>query len=123
MNLTKNHLLTKEIAEKIPMLYSTQHIECDERTIHVKFFNPAGNWTWYAAEACAYMNDGKDLTLKDAWDKQDQISEVYFFGCVDGFVKEWGEFTLSELLSVPLPLGLHIERDYYFSPKQFKLIE
>tara|TARA_R100001530_G_scaffold6526_2_gene7603 strand:- start:2 stop:271 length:270 start_codon:yes stop_codon:yes gene_type:complete len=61
----------------------------------VKFFTPDSSWTWYASEF-----DGKDT----------------FFGLVDGFEKELGYFSLSELESVRGKLGLPIERDRYFRP-------
>ena len=60
---------------------------------------PDSNWTWYVTEF-----DGKDT----------------FFGLVDGFEKELGYFSLSELESVKGPLGLKIERDVYFKPMKLK---
>lgn len=68
----------------------------------VKFFTPDSNWTWYATEF-----DGDDL----------------FFGLVDGFEKEIGYFRLSELKSVKGALGLPIERDMFFKPKNTKRID
>ena len=83
-------LLTKKLKEKLPALYANEN-EADPKAI-VKFFTPFSNWTWYATEF-----DGKDT----------------FFGLVDGFDKELGYFSLSELES----LGAKVERDRYFSPK------
>ncbi len=37
-----------------------------------------------------------------------------FFGLVDGFERELGYFSLSELESVHGPYGVGIERDLYF---------
>lgn len=91
-------LLTKEILEKLPKLYSQEEKGLDAVAI-VKFFTPDSNWTWYATEF-----DGDDL----------------FFGLVDGFEKEIGYFRLSELQSVKGALGLPIERDMYFKPKTLK---
>lgn len=91
-------LLTKEILEKLPKLY-TQEEKGLEAVAIVKFFTPDSNWTWYATEF-----DGDDL----------------FFGLVDGFEKEIGYFRLSELQSVKGALGLPIERDMYFKPKTLK---
>lgn len=82
-------LLTQEIRKKLPALGE------GDGTAHVKFFTPDSNWTWYATEF-----DGEDT----------------FFGLVDGFEKEIGYFSLSELQSVTGPLGLPIERDLYFQP-------
>ena len=91
-------LLTKEILEKLPKLYSQEEKGLDAVAV-VKFFTPDSNWTWYATEF-----DGDDL----------------FFGLVDGFEKELGYFRLSELQSVKGALGLPIERDMYFKPKTIK---
>ena len=63
----------------------------------VKFFNPCGAATWLATELDA---DGDTLFgLADLG-----------FGC-----PELGSFSLSEIASVRLPLGLRIERDLHFS--------
>jgi hypothetical protein len=91
-------LLTKEIQEKFKKLGS-QDGKGTEAVCVVKFFNPCGSWTWYATEF-----DGKDT----------------FFGLVDGFELEWGDFSLTELKSVRVPLGLGIERDLYFGNPKIK---
>lgn len=87
-------LLTKEIADKLPALYSQEDVT--DPIAQVKFFDPTGSWSWYATEF-----DGHDT----------------FFGFVDGFEKELGYFSLSELESLELPFGLTIERDKFFEPK------
>jgi len=91
-------LLTKEILEKLPKLYTQEEKGLDAVAI-VKFFTPDSNWTWYATEF-----DGDDL----------------FFGLVEGFEKEIGYFRLSELQSIKGALGLPIERDMYFKPKTLR---
>jgi len=91
-------LLTKEIIKKIPRLYEQEDKGLDA-IVHVKFFTTWSNWTWYATEF-----DGEDI----------------FFGLVDGFEKEFGYFSLSELESINGPLGLKIERDLYFKPTKVK---
>ena len=87
-------LLTEEIRKKIPPLYSQENVK--DPIVHVKFFTPWTNWTWYATEF-----DGKDL----------------FFGWVVGLEKELGYFSLSEMESIRGPGGIGIERDMYFVPK------
>ncbi|WP_077148919.1 DUF2958 domain-containing protein, partial [Sphingopyxis sp. KK2] len=63
----------------------------------VKFFNPVGAATWLATEL---DEDGDTLFgLADLG-----------FGC-----PELGSFSLHEIASVRLPLGLGIERDEHFS--------
>jgi len=88
-------LLTEEIKQKLRKIQPT---EGDD--FICKFFNPCGSWTWYVME-------GEELENGD-W---------LFFGFVDGDFPEYGSFLLSELVSVTLPLGLHIERDMYFDPQ------
>jgi hypothetical protein len=93
-------LLTKEIAAKLPPLYSTEKIE-DPLAI-VKFFSIASNWTWYATEG----QDTEDQGYK-------------FFGLVVGHEIELGYFLLGELMS-----HWSIERDLYFEPQPLsKIIE
>lgn len=87
-------LLTEEIRRSLPPLYSTEE-QGDSAIVRAKFFTPTSSWTWYAIEF-----DGDDL----------------FFGLVDGFEKEMGYFSLSELESVVGPYGLGIERDLHFKP-------
>jgi len=86
-------LLTKELLEKLPPLYSQENVA--DPMVWVKFFTPDGNWTWYGIEY-----DGKDI----------------FFGYVVGFEKELGYFSLKELESTRGKFGLPIERDKYFEP-------
>jgi hypothetical protein len=87
-------LLTPELRAQLPPLYS-QEVKGPEAIVHVKFFTPDSNWTWYATEF-----DGDDT----------------FFGFVQGFEEELGYFSLSELTSTQGPSGLPIERDLDFSP-------
>jgi hypothetical protein len=91
-------LINDEIKRVLPKLYGQENKGLDA-IAYVKLFTPDSNWTWYATEF-----DGKDL----------------FFGLVDGFEKELGYFSLSELQNVTGPLGLKIERDLYFKPSKLK---
>lgn len=91
-------LLTKELKEKLPVLYSQDGKNPEEVQVVAKFFHPFSNWTWYATEF-----DGEDT----------------FFGLVRGDVKELGYFSLAELEGVRV-MGLGIERDMYFGPHTLK---
>lgn len=87
-------LLTKANRNALPALYA-QEDAGDDAVIHVKFFTPDANATWYATEF-----DGDDL----------------FFGWCDlglGF-PEIGYFSLAELQSLRGGLGLPVERDRHF---------
>jgi hypothetical protein len=90
-------LLTAAIIAKLKKspLGSTDGLKT--RPIIVKFFNPTGNWTWYATEG-ELQEDGDWL----------------FFGLVEGHEAELGNFLLSELANYKGRLGLGIERDMYF---------
>lgn len=91
-------LLDEETKARLPELYSQEEKGWDA-VAQVKFFTPAGSWTWYATEF-----DGQDL----------------FFGLVSGFELELGYFSLSELEGVRGPMGLPIERDLYYQPKPLR---
>ncbi len=93
-------LLTKEIRDKLPRLYSQEKVQ--DPIVQVKFFTPDSNWTWYGIEF-----DGKDL----------------FFGWVVGLEKEMGYFSLKELESARGPLGLPIERDKWFTPMRLSEVK
>ena len=98
-------LLTKEIIKKIPKLYSKQNIPSEAQKVIVKFFTPDAQWTWYVTEG-----------------EQQSDGDWLFFGLVHGFEKEWGYFTLNELLKIRGTLGLPIERDKYFGSPTIKEI-
>ncbi len=94
-------LMTKEIRERIPALYATEHNK--DPIVHVKFFATWADWTWWATEF-----DGEDR----------------FFGLVDGFESEWGYFSLAELESLRGPCGMTaIERDLHFRPTRVSQLE
>ena len=94
-------LLTKEIQNKLPKLYS-QEDKGLEAIVQVKFFSIANNWRWFATEF-----DGEDT----------------FFGLVQGFENELGYFSLSELQSVKFMGIPAIERDINWTPKPLKEIK
>ncbi len=87
------NLLTKELLAKIPPLGATA--KDADPLIVCKFFYPDFGWTWYVIEF-----DGNDV----------------FYGVVDGYGKELGSFSLTELLQNHGKLGCAIERDLYFEP-------
>lgn len=95
-------LMTKEIEAKLKPLYHYEN-SGEEPIAVLKFFDPTGSWTWYAAEG----------------QKQDD-GDWLFWGVVDGFEFEYGYFTLRELERAKEGCSglqaLPIERDMYFSP-------
>ena len=90
-------LMTKEVINNLPKLYSQDGKEPKDVKIAVKFFTPWSNWSWWATEG-----------------EQREDGDWEFFGLVEGFEKELGYFCLSELESIKGPFGLKIERDMHF---------
>src|SRR4051812_10878359 len=92
-------LLTQEIRDKLPALYS-QDGKGEDAVAQVKFFTPDAGWTWYASEF-----DGEDT----------------FFGVVVGHERELGYFSLRELETTRAGmLKLPIERDLYWTPRALR---
>ena len=90
-------LLTKEIKRKIPALYSTEEIETKDKTIVCKFFAIGSDWTWYVVEG-----------------ERQEDGDYLFFGLVHGIEKEWGYFSLCELLSLNWHGIPRVERAVHF---------
>lgn len=90
-------LLTQELIEKIPELYSTE--EEQDPMVVAKFFDPYSQWTWYVIEG-----------------QKQEDEDWLFFGYVVGLEAELGYFTLGQLQSVKLGNRPRIERDLYFTP-------
>ena len=87
-------LMTKELEQSFPSIYSNEEKDPKDVLIIAKFFCPWGHWTWYATE----------------YDPE----TGRFFGFVRGDFDELGYFSLQELESVRGPFGLGIERDLFF---------
>lgn len=109
-------LLTKELREKLLAQSPTdEEMQSEDgppssmdKLCHLKLFNPIGSWTWYACEMEVIRDDaGNEI-------------DVRFFGFVDGTFPEMGYFSLKELESVKLSLGMGIERDIYWTPKTLR---
>jgi len=101
------------VAAGLPPLYAQDKLG-DQAIAHVKFFTPDSNWTWYATEASAELEDGSEVPLRDA--RSIQRVDVIFWGLVYGLEKEFGYWRLSELEGIRGPFGLRIERDLDFEP-------
>ena len=96
-------LLTAELRAQLPALYEQE--KNDTQTVFCKFFCAWSDWTWFATEGGPRGDD------------------FIFFGYVIGFDEEWGYFSLSELKQIRGALGLPVERDLYFQPRQFSQIK
>tara|TARA_R110002096_G_scaffold24760_40_gene78137 strand:+ start:2905 stop:3264 length:360 start_codon:yes stop_codon:yes gene_type:complete len=87
-----HQLINAELLETFTQVGHQEHAE--DPQIVAKFFTPWSNWTWYATEF--------------------DPDSLNFFGLVDGFEREYGYFSLEELLEIRGPAGLRIERDLHF---------
>ena len=86
-------ILTKALLKKLPNIGDNEKNN-KEHIAHVKLFG-GSSWTWYITE-------------------YDPIQNLCF-GLVDGFEKELGYFSLTELLELKFPpFGLPIVRDMWF---------
>lgn len=115
-------LITKQIMETIPPLYS-QELVGEGAHVAVKFFSIISDWRWYATEASPIvLVDGNEVQCESYATAQAQGLEIVdwmFFGLVDGMERELGYFTLRQLESVKGPGGIAgIERDMYFEENQ-----
>jgi hypothetical protein len=91
-------LLPSELREQIPKLYEQEGTE--DKIVYLKYFFPAGNWTWFVIEG------------------EPEGDDFLFFGYVIGLEKEWGYFTLKQLEEINWR-GLTVERDLYFKQEVF----
>ena len=93
-------LLPPDLRDQLPKLYSQG--ERDDPVVYIKFFFPAGNWTWFVTEG------------------QPEGDDFMFYGYVIGMEREWGYFTLKQLEEINVR-GLTVERDLYFRQETFSL--
>jgi hypothetical protein len=91
-------LLPGEIRAALPPLYTNEK-QGMQAIAPVKYFTPDSGWSWYPTEF-----DGEDV----------------FFGLASGFEVELGYFSLTELEGVRGPLGLPVERDFYYEPETLR---
>ena len=112
-------LVTKEVMEALPGIGSQESLG-EDAIAHVKFFCPWSNWTWYASEAAAVLDNGTETSLHEALATKAKIEDVLFFGVVAGHEREYGYFSLRELESVRGMGGLKIERDIYWRPRPLR---
>jgi len=98
----KVQFLTADARRNLPGLYATEKVGFDDKVMHVKFFNPYGDGSWFACEF-----DGSDI----------MFGAVVMRGEV-----EWGYFSLAEMERQPAMIcGRRvncqgIERDRSFLP-------
>ena len=95
-------LLTEELRQQLPPLYSQEHEQ--DPMVYAKFFHPLTDMTWYATEGSP---EGDDFI---------------FFGWVHSDFSELGYFSLNEMEGVQV-MGLGIERDEHFAPMKLSEVK
>jgi len=94
-------LMTKKLEEYFKKTGSQEDV--DDPLVIAKFFNPIGSGTWLATE----------------YEPETRM----FFGYTNITTGEWGSFSLEELEGMKIRAGLGIERDRYWTPKEFSKIK
>jgi hypothetical protein len=115
-------LLDEATRQRIPPLFSQEKLELNA-LVQVKFFDVRSNWTWYATEASALLDNDTYVSLQDSAAVDPHVVDIVFFGLVNGYELELGSFTLSELEASQGPLGLGVERDKFFTPTPLKALQ
>lgn len=96
-------ILTQEIENAFKKQGKTGRKSAKDIFIVLKLFNPAGGQTWYLYE------------------KEDDDIYWAFVNLGDYEMSECGTVSMSELMSLRLPFGLHVERDKFFKPLSMSL--
>ena len=95
---------TNDILNQVPLLYETEHIQLQDKTIHLHFF--IGGCDWFIAEY-----DGDDLMWGYAILNND-------FDCA-----EWGYISFKELKSIRVPPGIEVDFDLHWQKRPASQIE
>lgn len=107
----KHKLLTKELAEALPRLYSGEETPLAEKVVAIKFFSPYSNWTWYVLEGDPVIREEEGPN----GEPPGELVDYTFFAWVEGFEAELGYVALSELEEVTVFGDVPaVERDLYF---------
>lgn len=96
-------IITKPIEKAFAKQGDTSNMEATEIKVVMKMFNPTGIGTWYLYE------------------KLDEDIYIAFVNLDDPEMAECGTVSMNDLMSIRLPMGLHIERDMYFKPLSMTL--
>ena len=93
-------LIPKELISSIPKLYETE--EQTDPIAYIKLF--LENWTWFITEISIDKN-------------------ICFGYVISPFGAELGYFSLEEIMSIRVSLGLSVERDLSFKPTKLSIIK
>lgn len=122
-------LLTLRLARTFPALYSQESKPEDRVPVIVKFFHPGSDWTFFATEANACLDDdGTEIPLAEVAPGQ-PIDDVQFFGLYRSCARpddpnggtELTYTSLREMLGCRGILGF--ERDCWLKPRAITLAD
>ena len=91
---------------KTPALYSDEETSSWDKLAYVKIFNPCGGQTWFITEFSEVAPDGVPNLA---------YGYVVGMGC-----DEFGYISIEELAEVRGPLGIGLEIDVHFTPKNLR---
>ena len=94
--------IPKELLYTLPDLYETEGKS--DPVCHIKLFLPTTHWSWYVIEL---SKENLDIC----------------YGYVEGVESELGYFSLNELQSLCVSLGIGVERDLNFTPTSLSNIK
>lgn len=94
--------IPKEMLYTLPDLYETEGKS--DPVCHIKLFLPTTHWSWYVIEL---SKENLDIC----------------YGYVEGIESELGYFSLKELQSLCVSLGIGVERDLNFTPTSLSKIK
>lgn len=123
-------MLTKELKEKIPPLYS-QEEKGESAEVVLKYFCPWNQWRWYITEGSAQIQRSPDADieyipladLEKTLQNGISLVDIIFFGWVYGDYPELGYISYNEITSVRGPWGLTIERDLHWHEKPLETVK
>lgn len=99
-----SRLLPPSVARLLPPLRST---EGRDPLVLVKFFDPCGRWTYYVIE----------------FDPADRLLYGYCRSPLGPDCDELGYASLDEIEATTNRLGLHMERDFYWTPAPLSKVQ
>lgn len=98
-------LLTKELRAKFPPLYTNENKDPKDVPVVAKFFTPWSNWSWFATEGCAIIDEGGNDVYKELrFVRESRDSEIQ--GMVSQSARPHFLFEVSEQMDCESPTEL-----------------
>lgn len=107
-------LVTREMAEGLPRLYSTENIKLNDKIVVMKFF--LMNFTWFILEGDIEVIEQEEKDNKSENTDFDVRMFCYVQNHSDEMCSEFGYVMLTQLEEVCVKGIWRVERDLYFKP-------